>query len=68
MSYGICYVIIVLSALLYQFSSVLLCQNTPYYNGTLFSASTQYAVKHTVARAKVMWFDLESYLRYIFLS
>jgi len=45
MSYGFCYVI-VLSALLCQFSSVLLCQQNT-YGGTLFSPSTQYAVKYS---------------------
>ena len=51
MSYGFCYVI-VLSALLCQFSPVLQCHNT--YGNTLFSLSTQYAVEHTVARDTVV--------------
>ena len=46
MSYGFCYVFNVLSALLYQLSSMLLCHNT--YGSTLFSPSTQqYAVKYS---------------------
>ena len=51
MSYGFYYVI-VLSALLCQFSSVLLSHNT--YGSTLVSPSTQYAVEHTVARDTVI--------------
>ena len=46
MSYGFCYVI-VLSAQMCQFSSVLMCHNT--YDSTLFSPSTQYAVKYSSA-------------------
>jgi len=51
MGYVFCDVI-VLSALLCQFSPALLCNNT--YNSTIFSQSTQYAVEHTVARATVI--------------
>ena len=50
MSYGFCYIVvlsvllIVLLVLMCQFFSALLCHKT--YSSTLFSPSTQYAVKY----------------------